>query len=447
MQVSLLGRTSPPTELRLIVTRLLFALIIFAPALLAWSGTPAPADEAELRSGIARLFEVGWQDALAARAQADRAYREITSGDERAGYAYALVLMRQRRYDDAVKSLDALLKTDPEHLAARENKIRLLMLQKNFSAALPEINRLSRLVAAADQENLSQEKRREKLRFLGRLFGFLEGPAEGAAAVATVERTQREVESRFSDEELAIFDEARDGVLVRYEETIGQSQREREETLAEKEKQREEARQDLEEQRAQQKDRRDELLEQGEKLRKEIKDQEAAFAKEERPLLDRLAGLQRQAQIPRREMALLLADAAGLRAAAARAQDPADRDRLLFRAQQLEVIAARYDADLGVLERQAAGLQAERAQLQDRYQREIATLAGSLRAIEQELNAQQRSERRFAIDEKRLDKPLTSGTRAVRALEAEANAFTTYEPLPLEEERQRLLDSFTKDRS
>jgi hypothetical protein len=430
----------------LIVTRSLFALIIHVPALLHLGGTPASADEAELRSGIVRLFEVGWQDALAARTQADRAYREIAPGDLRADYAYALVLMRQRRYDDAVKRLDALLKIHPSHLAARENKIRLLMLQKNYSAALPEINRLSQLLAAADQEALPPEKRREKLRFLGRLFGFMEGPAEGVAA-ATVERTQREVESRLADEELAVFDEARDGVLVRFEEMIGQSQREREETLAEKEKQREEARQDLETQRAQQKARRDELLEQGEKLRKEIKDHEAEFAKEDRPLQDRLAGLQRQAEIPRREMALLLADAASLRAAALRAQDPADRDRLLFRAQQLEVIAARYDADLGVLERQAAGIQAERARLQDRFQREIAAVAGSLKGIEQELGAQQRNERRFAMDEKRLEKPLTSGTRAVRALEAEATAFTTYEPLPLEEERQRLLDSFTKDRS
>ncbi len=46
------------------------------------------------------------------------------------------------------------------------------------------------------------------------------------------------------------------------------------------------------------------------------------------------------------------------------------------------------------------------------------------------------------MDEKRVNRPLTSGTRAIRALEAEANAFTTYEPLPLEEDRQRLLESF-----
>jgi hypothetical protein len=438
-----------PSEPRFTVTRWLLVLAWIMAALWHVGTKPAAADEAALRTGIGRLFEVGWQDAIAARAQADRSYRELLAaapGDARAEYAYALVLMRQRRYDDAVKTLDALLKTDPAHLAARQNKIRLLMLQKKSSAALAEIDRFSRLVAETDQKQLPPEKRREAIRFLGRLFGFLEGPAVGAAAAATIERTQREAESRLSEQELAIFDEARDGVLVRFEEMTGQSQRGREEALAEKEKQREEARDDLEQQRAQQKERRDELLERGEQLRKEIKDHEAEFTKSERPLLDRLAALEQQAAIPRRERALLLADASNLRAAAARTQNPADRDGLLFRAQQLEVLAARFDVELGVLERQAAALQVERARLLDRFQREVAALAGSLQGIDRELGAQQRNERRFALDEKRLDKPLTGGTRAVRALEAEASAFTTYEPLPLEEERQRLLDSFAKDR-
>jgi hypothetical protein len=273
------------------------------------------------------------------------------------------------------------------------------------------------------------------------VIGYLEGPGESGVAPVTRQRAQRKIESRFSDEELLIYDEARDGVLVRFGQATGQAETGREEAVAEKQRQREEAKRDLDAERAKRQERATELLGQADRLRQEIKDNEAEFAKAERPLIDRLARLERQAEIPRRELALLLADADSLRAAAARAEDPFERDRLLFRAQQLEVLAARYDADLAVLERQAAAVNAERAQIRDRFGRQNASLAASGKSIERELALLERGEKRLAIDEKRLEKPITGGTRAIRALEAEASAFTTYEPLPLEEERQRLLDS------
>jgi hypothetical protein len=207
------------------------------------------------------------------------------------------------------------------------------------------------------------------------------------------------------------------------------------------ERQRDEARRDLDERRTEQQERRTQLLERGDKLRQEIQDNQTEFAKAERPLLDRLAELDRRAAIPRRELALLVTEADRMRALAARIEDPLERDRLLFRADQLDVLALRYDADLAALERQAAGVNGQRAQLQNQYGRQNASLTASLSLVEKELAALQRGEKRIAMDEKRLERPLTSGTRAVRALEAEAGAFTTYEPLPLEAERQRLLDA------
>jgi hypothetical protein len=396
-----------------------------------------------LRQEIAALFEAGWSGTAASRGAADRAFEEISVGgraDPRSGYAYALVLMKQRRYEQAITELDGVLKLDESNLAARENKIRLLMLTKNYSGAVVELDRLSRLAAEAPQEHLPLDRRRDVLRFIGRVIGFLEGPGEAGIAAVTRQRAQREIESRLTDEELGIYDEARDGVLERFGKSVGQAETGREDALTEKQRQREEAKRDLQTQRTQQQERATELLARADQLRKEIKDNETEFAKAERPLVDRLARLDRQAEIPRRELALLLADSDSLRAAAARTEDPVERDRLLFRAQQLEIFAARYDADLAVLERQAAAVNAERAQIRDRFGRENAALVASGTTIKKELELLGRGEKRLAMDEKRFDKPITGGTRAVRALEAEAGAFTTYEPLPLEEERQRLLD-------
>jgi hypothetical protein len=402
------------------------------------------AEPPSVRQEIAGLFETGWSTTAASRSAADRTFEELSvvaRKDPRSGYAYALVLMKQRRYEQAINELDNVLKREESNLAARENRIRLLMLTKNYSGALVELDRLSRIISEAPQEQFSPQRRHEVLRFIGRVVGFLEGPGESGVAAVTRNRAQREIESRLSEDGLVIYDEARDGVLARFGKSIGQAETGREEAVTEKQRQREEAKRDLEVQRTQQQERAAELLGRADQLRKEIKDNEAEFAKAERPLLDRLARLERQAEIPRRELALLLADADSLRAAAARTEDPVERDRLLFRAQQLEILAARYDSDLAVLERQAAAVNAERAQIRDRFGREHAALVASGNSIDKELGLLGRGEKRLAMDEKRLDKPITGGTRAVRALEAEAGAFTTYEPLPLEEERQRLLDS------
>lgn len=406
--------------------------------------TLARADDTMLRAEVATLFQVGWDTGTASRAAADEQFQKIAAAgtaDARATYAYALVLLKQRRYDDAAKPLAAAVAADPTHWGARQNQIRLLMLTKKYDAALVNLDQFSEQIAEATEEQLSPQQRRETVAFLGRIIGFLEGPAERDVAATTRRRVQRRIESRLAEQELARYDEARDGVLARFAELAGASQRGREDALAAKERHRDEAQQGLEDRRAQQQERRTELLGHADKIRKEMQDNQTEFAKAEQPLLDRLARLNRQAEIPRREIALLITDADSLRATAARVEDPIERERLLFRAQQLEIVASRYDADLAALERQASVINVERARLQEGFQRNNAVLVNSLRTIDKELTALQRGEKRNALDERRLERPLTSGTRAVRALEAEAGAFTTYEPLPLEEDRQRLLDS------
>jgi hypothetical protein len=408
--------------------------------------TFARAQEAAQQSDLTALFDAGWDATSAAsRTAADQAFQSLARqgrSDAQTHYAYALVLMKQRRYDEALKAVDASLKLEETNLAARQNKVRVLVLTKSYPAAVVELERIGQQLAEPSLAQKPPKQVEEVVRFLGRMIGFLEGPAGKDAASANLRRVQRELEKQLSEQHFAIYEEARDGVLTRFEELTGQTQQGREEALAEGEKKRDEAKQDLEIRRTEQQMRRTELLMQAEKLRAEIRDNEAALAKEERPLLDQIARLDRQAEIPRREIAILVTEADRLRFIANRTEDPFERDRLRFRAQQMDIAAARYDSDLAILEREASVVNAERARLQERFARQNATLVGTLRGIDAELQELQKGEKRIAMDEKRVNRPLTSGTRAIRALEAEANAFTTYEPLPLEEDRQRLLEAF-----
>src|SRR6187431_2648355 len=76
-----------------------------APIVLAlWSASRVDAEEAETRAAIVKLIEVGWAVTPQARIAADAQYQEvlkIAGRDPRALWASWLVLMQQRRFEDA----------------------------------------------------------------------------------------------------------------------------------------------------------------------------------------------------------------------------------------------------------------------------------------------------------------------------------------------------------
>src|SRR5262245_24994038 len=84
---------------------------------------PARADHES--AAIAKLLEVGWSITPQARAAADQQYEEVVrlaGKDTRALVASWLVLMQQRRFDEALKRLDEHLAKQPDDLAALRAK-------------------------------------------------------------------------------------------------------------------------------------------------------------------------------------------------------------------------------------------------------------------------------------------------------------------------------------
>src|SRR5437868_4597233 len=74
---------------------------------------------------IAKLLDVGWAVTSQARTAADLQYDEVArlaGGDPRAVEAAWLVLMQQRRFDDALKRIDEYLALRPDDLDALRAK-------------------------------------------------------------------------------------------------------------------------------------------------------------------------------------------------------------------------------------------------------------------------------------------------------------------------------------
>src|SRR5689334_9303947 len=116
-----LAAASTPKAPGMPVNRSIWLLITGSLLFLA---TPAPAADAS--AAIARLLDVGWSNTPQARADADlqlEEVRRVAGSDVRALQAWWLVLMQQRRFDEALKPIDEHLAKEPTDFAAWRAKV------------------------------------------------------------------------------------------------------------------------------------------------------------------------------------------------------------------------------------------------------------------------------------------------------------------------------------
>jgi hypothetical protein len=424
---------------------LLAALIASLLVISTCSTRACVADDAVLERGVTRLFEVGWDTSLKAREEADQValkIDELFPGDPRGAYAHALVLAKQRRYADSLRWIDqalAVLKTDVD---AWRSKIRLAMLTKDYAGALAAMERLAALAAAEPATETELEAgRAESARFLGRMFGYLEGPVEGAVTKAQLDASQTKLVASLGAARQSAFDDGRRQVR----ETHSSLALEKEEAAAEEkvaaEAEQEKFLRDLAEEKEGLDPKRDSLATDREKLRDDARQEVENASEDERPLLQQLAAIQSQALLVRRQLSLSLSNLSTAQLTINNERDPFIRSQLLIQANQYSTLAARYEAELNLLERRALLINRQRALLRQRVGKAQADIAAQVADIEKELGDLDKREKRITVQEKKGTRG-TSATRTSRLLDVEMTAFSTYDEFPLELEKQRVLDWF-----
>jgi len=145
---------------------------------------------------------------------------------------------------------------------------------------------------------------------------------------------------------------------------------------------------------------------------------------------------------------LLSADLAGYSSQIARLQQlaaaekgSARRQQYLFEVESLLLLTTRIDADLYVVNRQARGLQQQRAALAARQTQARSAAANQVQRLERELGDLAKRARRNDGIEKRAARPAAVTTSKSRSLAAQASALSTYDAFPLEAAKARLLES------
>jgi hypothetical protein len=406
---------------------------------------PVQADEQQSRAAIAKLLDVGWGVTAQARDAADLQYEEVLRAagrNPRALTASWLVLMQQRRYEEARKRLEEHLALAPDDLTALRAKTWILAVQKNYSAAMHSADKLSELVAAmplqSDSDRAAQD---ESIGFLGRLLGFFGGPAAEAINQEERKALERKLLDRLDETRKAVFEDARNGVLSKFismtddsadahEKAIAAAAADKKKTLAE-----------LQSDREQTAARSKELDSRKNKARDELRDELDQIARQDQPLVQDLARLGARANVLNADLAAYSVSIGRLQQLAAAEKDPVRKQQYLLEADQVSLLAAQADANLIGVNRLAQGVQAQRAALAARQQQAQNNASSQVKRIDNELGDLAKRDKRNDGLEKRAVRPVSGTTSKVRSISAQATALSTYDTFPLEPAKARLLES------
>jgi hypothetical protein len=404
----------------------------------------ASADEATTKAGIRRLLEEGWSISPSARAAADAQYADLqqtAAGDKRLLTASALVLMQQRRYDDAGKRLDELLAEDSKNTLALRAKIWLSATLKNYGGAMVDAERLSALLPAESTQNADAEaEAREHLAFLGRICGYLAGPVADNVDQLARKELEKKITIGLSDARLTVFEQARDGVTQKYFELTDTKEDAAKRVIDQRKAESEQALQDVEATRQQIADRVKELEELASKLQKELNDELNEIQRLDRPLVADLARLDVRAANIRNDLASTELEIDRLSIRLERERDPMIRALIRRDIDQLSFLASRTAGDLATINRQGANVQAQRGALAQRQQQAQNNFGGQLDRANKELIALGKRDKRADYEEKKARRPVTGSSARTAALTTQATALSTYEKFPLDQARQRLLN-------
>ena len=399
----------------------------------------------EATAAIARLLDVGWSIKPQARAAADAQLdevRRLAGADLRALEASWLVLMQQRRFDEALKRIDEHLVKEPDDLAAWRAKTWVQAVLKNYAAAFLSADRLSNLIASRpamnDDERSAQD---DAIGFLGRLIGYFGGPAADNVNQDERKTLERKVLERLEASKRPLFENARNAVLAKFIEMTDDSADARELAVAAAQAEKEKTLADIQTERERIEARVKELEERRSKLDSELKSELDSIAKQELPLVDQQARLNSQADLLNIELLGYSSQIATLQDLAAKEKDPKLKQNYLFQINSLTFAFSRIDADLLAIGRSVARLQSQRAGLVARRNQAQLATANQIERIERDLGEINKRERRNDGIEKRANRTKAPSNGKSRALAAQATALSTYDEFPLEAAKVKLLES------
>lgn len=412
-------------------------------ALLLWLVPDATyGQQSNVAADVRRLLSDAWDVTPTARALADEIY-QAASGTAAANDlqpAYALTMIKQRRYPEALKAIRSLLAVSSDDHVLRWTEIWLLLVSREYDAALERCVALAELAesrAAAENNPLPLDT----IESLGAAIGFLEGPAMSAAVM---DQRIAKIVGGLDETQLEALSRGRKDLLDDYSLRDKQSQLADEEERQALQNERQVEQAGLEQARSRLVEEEAQLDDRQRTLDAEFRENFPRLRQREAEANTTALELADEAAFMRSRLVLLDADLARLNDQIAQTTDPAIRAVLIaqynnvVRIHRLQVHDLRnVEVQLATANRNLVVARNERARYQRQMEASRATIADSQRALDKALLRVDRRQSDLASPEKK------ASARA-RMQRKKTATWSTYMPYPLAAQRQRLLQSLER---
>ncbi|HUY90398.1 MAG TPA: hypothetical protein VMV10_16800 [Pirellulales bacterium] len=406
----------------------------------------------KLATAVERLFELGSEPSPKSLHAVQDYYRklpEAVRNDSLLRYAYAVVLIRQKRLFDARPLLEQAGESRPHDLELWQAKVWLHLTLGDRTKALAELGQFERSMLESDSSEKGDAPK-AAAEFCGKIFAFLAGPWHSRLHAADLEKLRDKLRGAFETEDQAAFDEAEREVLAKFDELRGKHTSLSQQAHDEARKQFAQARADLLKSQTGLDEKKQDLTDKDAKR--------SADAKAKLAVLDgKLKKLEQQYEAIAAQMVPLELQREALTAQlaaiavgdAALIADPQLRNDLRINLDwglpgqraynMIERMLAPIVAQLTVLAGKAAEvvdgvaeLEAERQMLVFGRVQDAGKIAVKKRKLEKE-------QIQFDRNSKRLKAPKGANTAQSRAAAAKLTLLNTYLDFPFEREKERIL--------
>ncbi|MDX1962180.1 MAG: hypothetical protein SFX18_03440 [Pirellulales bacterium] len=413
-------------------------LLVLGEGMVLAQAQPTKVSVAELRE----LLDAGWQPSLAALQQSEATYARLLrqhAGDTELDYAYLLTLMRQKKFDEALAHSGKIILVDPAHLPTWRARVWLLTLQKNYAAAIVAAQSLADKLVEKRQPPLPREQARGYCQFLGRVYGYLRGPAAKDVNADKLREAEIKLTGRLGATGSNWFNEGVKEITVKFAASDEELKITKAETIVAENQRKEQQKVILAEQKvnaaAEQQQREAELSQ----LQAEANAKLDQIDQQLSPAQRQLAAAQANYNAVQVQLIDIDGSLSYWSVAAANALTPFEYDQAIYQIRLLENQRRGVLATLAPLQAQLNSALAQVNQLQAQRDAVVNQYGSQIKALQKRLRELAGQQNRIANEEKKALQPSTGSTTQTLSMAGKVYGFLTYEEFPFEEERQRLV--------
>jgi len=380
-----------------------------------------------------QLLTDGWSRKISARKTVDGLMQMPGASQRQAQEAYLLVLIHQRRYRQARPVAERLAASDSPKATAGAAQVWLSAVMRQYTTALGSMESLSGEVTKA-----SLVRQIELAGFLGRMMGFLDGPASKRIPTGRRDAARQNIENRLGA--LAgEFQKARADILKQYLDQSNVLAATLAKGIQQEKKLRGQLKLDVKDIRRRNDQQQASLDERRTKVDRQYRVQSSDIRKQESPIRRELRRVDDAASSVQYDRATLNRRIWRVRSRLERSRHRQVRSLYRREIRELEHDLGRSDFDLAILSQRAYRAEYQRRRLANQAFRLRQQYGSEHRSAQKQQKKLDRRHKRTDYEERRLKRPIRGHSTRSNEIKRRIRTLATYVTLPLERQRADIL--------